>query len=184
MHSLLPAENTQFFTSSLYSAHQAQVVQTVQLPRWNMFGFQGKWIDSGGFCFWLSSTTLDIFFQMVKIVNECERESQSCPTLCDCMDYTVHGVLQARILELVVFPFSKGSSQPRNQTHISCIAGRFFTSWATRGAQEYWTGSLSLLQRIFPTWESKQGLLHCRQILYQVSYEGSPGCLSPLYKMV
>ena len=38
---------------------------------------------------------------MVKIVNECERESQSCPTLCDCMDYTVHGVLQARILEWV-----------------------------------------------------------------------------------
>ena len=38
---------------------------------------------------------------------------QSCPTLCDPIDYTVHGVLQARILEWVAFPFSRGSSQPR-----------------------------------------------------------------------
>ena len=38
---------------------------------------------------------------------------QSCPTLCDPMDYTVHGILQARILERVAFPFSRGSSQPR-----------------------------------------------------------------------
>ena len=39
--------------------------------------------------------------------------SQSCPTLCDPMDYTVHGILQVRILEWVAFPFSRGSSQPR-----------------------------------------------------------------------
>ena len=50
------------------------------------------------------------------------------------MDYTDHGILQARILEWVAFPFSRGSSQPRNRTQISCIAGRFFTSWATREA--------------------------------------------------
>ena len=56
------------------------------------------------------------------------------------MDYTVHGILQARILKWVAFPFSKGSSQPRDQTQVSCIAGRFFTSWATREAQEYWSG--------------------------------------------
>ena len=66
--------------------------------------------------------------------------AQSCPTLCDPMDYTVHGILQARILEWVVFPFSSGSSQPRDQTQVSCIAGRFFTSWATREAQEHWSG--------------------------------------------
>ena len=42
--------------------------------------------------------------------------SQSCPTLCDLMDYTVHGILQARILEWVAFPFSRGSSQPRSPT--------------------------------------------------------------------
>ena len=44
----------------------------------------------------------------------------------------VHGILQARILEWVAFPFSRGSSQPREQTQVSHIAGRFFTSWATR----------------------------------------------------
>ena len=50
------------------------------------------------------------------------------------MDYTVHGILQARIWEWVVFPFSRGSSQPRDRTQVSCIAGGFFTSWATREA--------------------------------------------------
>ena len=54
--------------------------------------------------------------------------AQSCLTLCDPMDYTVHGILQARILEWVVSPFSRGSSQPRDQTQVSLIAGGFFTS--------------------------------------------------------
>ena len=48
--------------------------------------------------------------------------------------------LQARILEWVAFPFSRRSSQPRDWIQVTCIAGRFFTSWATRGAQEYWGG--------------------------------------------
>ena len=101
--------------------------------------------------------------------------AQSCPTLCDPMDYSVHGILQASILEWVAFPslgdlpnpginprspslqvdslpaepqgkpkntgvgslyfFSRGSSWPRNQIGISCIAGRFFTNWAIREAQ-------------------------------------------------
>ena len=59
-------------------------------------------------------------------------------------------------------------------TQGSCIAGGFFTSWATGEAQEYGgVGSLSLLQQIFPTQESNQGLLNCRQILYQLSYQES-----------
>ena len=87
--------------------------------------------------------------------------------------YTVHGTLQARILEWVTFPFSGRSSQPRDQTQVSHISGGFFTSWATREAQEYGVGSLSFLQGIFPTQELNQGLLHCRRILYQLSYEGS-----------
>ena len=45
---------------------------------------------------------------------------------------SVHGILQARILEWVAFPFSRGSSWPKDQTQVSCIAGRFFTVWATR----------------------------------------------------
>ena len=54
--------------------------------------------------------------------------AQSCPTLCNPMDYTVHGILQARILEWVAYRFFKGSSQPRDQTGVTCIAGEFFTS--------------------------------------------------------
>ena len=59
---------------------------------------------------------------------------QSCLTLWDPMDYTIYGILQARMLEWVAFPFCRGSSQPRDRTQVSCIAGRFFTSWATREA--------------------------------------------------
>ena len=62
-----------------------------------------------------------------------------CPTLCNSMDYTVHGILKARILECVAFPFSKGSFQASDRTQVSHIAGRFFTSWASREAQEYWS---------------------------------------------
>ena len=62
--------------------------------------------------------------------------AQSCPTLWDPMAYTVHGLLQARILEWVAFPFSRGSSQPRDWTQVSRIAGGFFTSWATREARQ------------------------------------------------
>ena len=65
--------------------------------------------------------------------------TQSRPTLCDPMDYTFHRILQARIMEWVAFPFSRGSSQPRDQIQVSHIAGWFFTSWATREAQEYWS---------------------------------------------
>ena len=54
--------------------------------------------------------------------------TQLFPTLCDPMDYTVHGSLQARILERVAIPLSRGSSQPRDRPQVSCIAGRFFTS--------------------------------------------------------
>ena len=58
--------------------------------------------------------------------------AQSCPTLCNPMDcslpdFSAHGILQARILEWVAISFSRGSSQPRDQTQVSCIAGRFFT---------------------------------------------------------
>ena len=53
--------------------------------------------------------------------------TQSYPTLCDPMDYTVHGILQARILKWIAIPFSRGSSLPRDQTQVSCITGGFLT---------------------------------------------------------
>ena len=62
--------------------------------------------------------------------------TQSCPTLCDPMDcsppgFSVHGILQARILEWIATPFSRGTSQPSNQNLVSYMAGKFFTVWAT-----------------------------------------------------
>ena len=48
------------------------------------------------------------------------------------MDYTVHGILQVIDLEWVAFPFSRGSSRPRNQTAVSCIAAGFFSNWAMK----------------------------------------------------
>ena len=70
----------------------------------------------------------------------CILVAQSCPTLCDPMDYSppgssVHGILQERIVEWVTIPFFRESSRPRDQTWVSCISGRFFTIWATR--EEY-----------------------------------------------
>ena len=69
--------------------------------------------------------------------------SQSYLTLCDPMDCSppgtsVHGALQARTLEWVAIPFSRESSQPRDQTWVSCIAGGFFTIWVTREAQSFY----------------------------------------------
>ena len=57
---------------------------------------------------------------MLKLDSEV-KVAQSCPTLCNTMDYTVHGILQARILEWVAIPFSRGSSQPRDQTQVSAL---------------------------------------------------------------
>ena len=73
---------------------------------------------------------------------------QSCLTLCDSMDCLVHGIFQARILEWVAVPFSKGSSWSRNQIRISWITGRFFTNWAIR----------SILKEISPEY-SLEGLM-------------------------
>ena len=75
----------------------------------------------------------------VKVTQSC---LTLCQTLCDTVDYTIHGILQARILERVAFPFTRGASQPKDRTQVSRIAGRFFTSWATREAQEYWSGEV------------------------------------------
>jgi len=75
------------------------------------------------------------------LYRESESEvAQSCPTLCDHMDCSlsgssVHGIFQARVLEWIAVSFSRESYRPRNQTGVSCIAGRHFTIWATREAQ-------------------------------------------------
>ena len=72
---------------------------------------------------------------------------KSCPTLCDPMNRSpqgssVHGILQARILEWVAVSSSRGSLQPRDWTQVYCIAGGFFTNWATREAL-VWTWEIN-----------------------------------------
>ena len=71
-------------------------------------------------------------------------------------------------------PSSKGSSQLRDLIQFSHMAGRFFTSQPPGKPKNIGLGSLSLLQQIFPIQELNQHLLHWRQILYQLSYQGSP----------
>ena len=83
-------------------------------------------------CTEVNNTTLQISYEV-------KWELLNHVWLCNPVDYTVHWILQARILEWVAFPFSRRSSQPRDQTRVSCIAGRFFTSWATREAQISYT---------------------------------------------
>ena len=86
----------------------------------------------------------------------CVLVSQSCPTLCDPMDCSlpgssVRGILQARILEWVAVPFCRGSSLPRDQTQVSCIAGRFFTILSYPGSSKFglrWNSWLALRSHV------------------------------------
>ena len=82
----------------------------------------------------------------------CVLAAQSCPILCDPTDCSppgssVYGILQASILEWVAISFSRGSSRPKDWTQISCIAGRFFTIWATR------EGMKDPNMKLYQTWK-------------------------------
>ena len=100
--------------------------------------------------------------------------TQSCPILCNPMDYRVHGILQARILEWVAFPFLRGHLPNPGIEHRSpALKVDSLPAEPTGKPKNTGVGGLSLLQGIFLTQESNQSLLHCRQILYQLSYQGS-----------
>ena len=75
---------------------------------------------------------------IIDSMNTWVKVTQLGPNLCKPVGYTVHGIFQARILKWLAFPFSWGSSQPRDWTQVSHIAGGFFTRWATSEAQESW----------------------------------------------
>ena len=85
------------------------------------------------------------------------------------MDYTVHGILQARILVPSLGDLSDPGIEPRSPA----LQADSLPAEPPGKPKNTGVGSLSLLQRIFLTQESNQGLLHCRQILYQLSYQGS-----------
>ena len=83
------------------------------------------------------------------------------------------GILQARKPDWISRPSSRWSSQPRDWTQVSHIAGGFFTSEPPGKPKNTGLGSLFLLQGIFPTQELNQGLLYCRQTLYHLSHRES-----------
>ena len=106
--------------------------------------------------------------------------TQSYPTLCDPMDYTVYEILQARILEWVAFPFSRGSSQPGIEPRLN--PGRLHWRWILYRLSH--KGSPRILEWVtysFSRGSSQPsrnlGLQHCRQILYRLSHKGSPRIL-------
>ena len=90
------------------------------------------------------------------------------------LDYTVHGILQGRILRWVAVPFSRGSSQPGSQPGSPALQVDSLPAEPPGKPKNTGVGSLSLLQPICSTQELNQGLLHCRQILNQLSYQGNP----------
>ena len=79
--------------------------------------------------------------------------TQTCPTLCDPVDYTVHGILQARILEWVAFLFSRGSSNPRIEPRSPVFQEDSLPAEPQGKPKNTGVGSLSLLQGIFLTQE-------------------------------
>ena len=99
--------------------------------------------------------------------------AQSSLTLCNPVDSTVHGILQARILEWVAFPFSRGSSQTRNWTSSPSLQADSSSAESQGKPKNTGVNSWSLLQGIVPTQELNWGLLHWRWILYQLSYQGT-----------
>ena len=105
--------------------------------------------------------------------------AQSCPTLCNSMDCSppgssVHGILQAGIMEWVAIPFSKNLPNPGNKPRSPVLQVDSLSSEPPGKPKNTGVGSLSLRQEIFPTQKSNRGLLHCRWILYQLSHQGSP----------
>ena len=99
--------------------------------------------------------------------------AQSCPTLCNPIDHTVHGILQARILEWVAFPSSRDIPNPGIEPKSPTLQADSLPAEPQGKPQNTGVGSQSLLQGIFPTQGSNSGLLYCRRILYQLSSQGS-----------
>ena len=93
------------------------------------------------------------------------------------MDYTVYGILQARILEWVAVPFSRDLLNPRIEPRSSTLQADSLPTEPPGKPESTGVGSRSLLQWIFPTQESNQGLLHYRRILYQLAIREAHLCV-------
>ena len=106
--------------------------------------------------------------------------TQSCPTIYNPMDYIVHGILQARILEWVAFPSPGDLPNPGIEPRSPALQADSSPAEPQGKPKNTGVDSLSLFQQIFPTQELNQGLLHCRRILYQLSYDGSIASVGPV----
>ena len=132
------SSSSHFFCSQMYNWNR-HTWYLLELPNW-FLDWWGKGYHSVKCQSPASKTTFpcpgresnSFSLGLTNILNVVVKVNQSCPTLWDPMDYTVLGIHQARILEWVTFLFSRGSSQPRDRTQVSRIAGRLFTRWATR----------------------------------------------------
>ena len=127
----------------------------------NILIFNGGLCCFCGYCFTYTHIYVYIYMK-VKV-------AQLFLTLCDPMDCIMY-----RWLEWVTFPFSRGSSQPRDWTWSPALQADSLLAEPQRKSKNTEMGSLSLLQGIFPTQELNWGLLHCRLIFYQLSYQRSP----------
>ena len=135
---------------------------------------------------------------LVRHRTDAAKSFQSCPTLCDTINVSppgspVPGILQARTLEWVAISFSnawKWKVKVKSLSHVRLLATPLTATYQAPPSmgfarQKYWSGlslpslknsgvgCYSLLQGIFPTQGSNLGLLHCRQILYHLSHQGS-----------
>ena len=100
--------------------------------------------------------------------------AQLCPTLCDPMDYTVHGILQVRILEWVAFPFSGDLPKPRIEPRTPALQGDSLPAQPPEKPKNTGMGAYPFSSRSSQSQELNWGFLHCRQILYQLAIRETP----------
>ena len=138
---------TQDYWVHIYGNKNFMILEHISLSF--VLSFKLKCFGNINSYLWLIDLT-ESFIDAIKDYKVKVKVTQSCLTLCDPMDYTVQGILQARILEWVAVPVSRASSQPRDQTLVSHNARGFFISWATREMQGL--QKLSILYRNLYFW--------------------------------
>ena len=111
---------------------------------------------------------------MKTVLEISESENGSCSVVSRSHNYKDHGILQARILEWITFPSPGYLLNPGIEPRSPTLQVDSLPAKPQGKPENTGVGSLSLLQWIFLTQESNRGLLHCSQIPYQLSYEGSP----------
>ena len=135
------------------------------------FIFLGSKITSDGD--WSHEIKRHLLLGRKAMTNLKVKVTQSCPTLCNPIDYTVHGILQVRILEWVA-PSPGDLPNPGIEPRSPALQAVSLPVEPPGKPKNTGVGSLSLLHGIFPTQESSWGLLNCRQIVYQLNHQGSP----------